>query len=262
MKLIFNPSKLALALSATFVARSSNNVDANVGVIRAPSVDDEKDTIARLPTIEEVASVVVSGNANSHVDASSNGASFRAAVVDVGVLRRPKLDEKDRRNLLFGSGRGGGPSRRSLQNATAGEEPPNCLKPDTCEPGLCACTAAGGVAYTCAAELNAVCNNVTATDGTGNAENGTLFTIQGCVAKGYADYYYNLYCPFAKCVVDGGTENECFCEFYGTSCEIYDIRKYQVSYSSLYLYCAVCCKLDVEDQLLFVFFIKLYIRLG
>ena len=236
MKLIFNPSKLALALSATFVARSSNNVDANVGVIQAPSVDDEKDTIAQLPTIEEVASVVVSGNANSHVDASSNGASFRAAVVDVGVLRRPKLDEKDRRNLLFGSGRGGGgPSRRSLQNATA-EEPPNCLKPDTCEPGLCACTAAGGVAYDCAAELNAVCNNVTATDGTGNAENGTLFTIQGCVAKGYADYYYNLYCPFAKCVVDGGTENECFCEFYGTSCEIYDIRKYQVSYGSLYLY--------------------------
>lgn len=239
MKLIFNPSKLALALSATFVARSSNNVDANVGVIQAPSVDDEKkDTIAQLPSIEEVASVVVSGNANFYVDASSsNGASFQAAVVDVGVLRRLKLDKKNRQNLLFGTGRGGGgPSRRSLQNATATEELPNCLKPDTCEPGLCACTAAGGAAYDCAAELNAVCNNVTATDGTGNALNGTLFTIRGCVAKGYADYYYNLYCPFAKCVVDGGTENECFCEFYGTSCEIYDIRKYQVSVSSLYLY--------------------------
>ena len=226
MKLIFNPSKLALALSATFVARSSNNVDANVGVIQAPSVDDEK----AQPAISEEVASVVSGNANFHVDASSNGASFQADVVDVGVLRRLKLDKKNRRDLLFGTGRGGGgPSRRSLQNATATEEPPNCLKPDTCEPGLCACTAAGGAAYDCAAELDAVCNNVTATDGTGNAENGTLFTIQGCVAKGYADYYYNLYCPFAKCVVDGGTENECFCEFYGTSCEIYDIRKYQVS---------------------------------
>lgn len=223
MKLIFNPSKLALALSATFVARSSSNVDANVGVIQTSSVDDEKDTIAQLPSNEVEA-----------VDSSSNSASFQAAVVDVGVLRRPKLNKKNQQHLLFSSGigrGGGGLPRRSLQNATAttGEELPNCLKPDTCEPGLCACTAAGGVAYDCAAELNAVCNNVTATDGTGNAENGTLFTIQGCVAKGYADYYYNLYCPFAKCVVDGGTENECFCEFYGTSCEIYDIRKYKVS---------------------------------
>lgn len=225
MKLIFNPSKLALALSATFVARSSSNVDANAGVIQASSVDDEKDTIAQFPSIE-----VVSGNANFVVDSSSNSASFQAAAVDVGILRRLKLDKKNQQHLLFssGTGRGEGTSRRSLQNVTAttGED---CLKPDTCEPGLCACTAAGGVAYDCAAELNAVCNNVTATDGTGNAENGTLFTIQGCVAKGYADYYYNLYCPFAKCVVDGGTERECFCEFYGTSCEIYDIRKYKVS---------------------------------
>jgi len=44
-----------------------------------------------------------------------------------------------------------------------------------------------------------------------------------------ADYYYNLYCPFAKCVVDGGTNEECGCKFYNQACELYDSRKYKVS---------------------------------
>jgi hypothetical protein len=240
MKLIFNPSKLALALSATFVSSrsSTTNVDANVGVnIQASLVDDEKeetiDIAQQLPS-----SIQVVSGANFVIDNSaysSNSASslFQADVVDVGVLRRNLIrNKKNQQNLLFSSDRRTTGRGRSLQNVTTTteeEELPNCLQPETCEPSLCACTASGGVAYDCAAELNAVCNNVTATNGMGNANNGTLFTIKGCVAKGYADYYYNLYCPFAKCVVDGGTENECFCEFYGTSCEIYDIRKYKVS---------------------------------
>ena len=240
MKLIFNPSKLALALSATFVSSrsSTTNVDANVGVnIQASLVDDEKeetiDIAQQLPSSIQVVSGANFVIDNSAYSSNSASSSFQADVVDVGVLRRNLIrNKKNQQNLLFSSDRRTTGRGRSLQNvttATEEEELPNCLKPETCEPSLCACTASGGVAYDCAAELNAVCNNVTATNGMGNANNGTLFTIKGCVAKGYADYYYNLYCPFAKCVVDGGTENECFCEFYGTSCEIYDIRKYKVS---------------------------------
>ena len=152
-------------------------------------------------------------------DASAGGGGeFDAA--DAGILGLRRLHRN--RPLFGGAVRR---RRRFLQEKEEeGDEEATCLKPDTCEPSLCNCTTAGGKAYECAAELDAVCNNVTAAD-------GTLFTISGCVND--VPYYYNLYCPYAKCIVDGGTKEECGCEFYKKSCEIYDTRRYKVSRSPL-----------------------------
>lgn len=62
-------------------------------------------------------------------------------------------------------------------------------------------------------------------------DDGTQFTIGDCVNE--VDYYTNLYCPFAKCVVDGGiagTYGGCGCTFYEMSCDMYkDHPEYKVS---------------------------------
>ncbi len=103
------------------------------------------------------------------------------------------------------------------------DEQPKCAYPETCEPNLCACTAKGGYAYDCAAELSAVCNKVYDAD-------GTVWTLDGCT--GNVKYYANTYCPFAKCIVDGGSYGECFCQFYQIVCDLYGGRqKYEVSSS-------------------------------
>jgi hypothetical protein len=214
----FTPSSLALALSATSVARS-NSVDANgVGTILANRYEKKTATQRRAEQMFPIDASDVGG------EIAVVSSEFDAA--DSGILRRRRLD---RNMLLFGGGASGLASfRRSLQNEEEEdddeddeeEEVVTCIKPDTCEPSLCNCTANGGLAYDCAAELDALCNNVTASD-------GTVFTVKGCV--NYADYYYNLYCPFAKCVVDGGTNEECGCKFYNQACELYDSRKYKVS---------------------------------
>jgi hypothetical protein len=100
------------------------------------------------------------------------------------------------------------------------EGEPTCAYPDTCEPNLCACTAKGRYGYDCAAELNAVCNKV-------YDDNGKVWTLDGCT--GNVAYYANTYCPFAKCIVEGGTYGECSCQFYQNVCDLYgDRQKYQV----------------------------------
>ena len=210
----FTPSSLALALSSTSVALN-NSVDANgAGTLLANRYGKKTSTQRRA---EQMFPIDASDVVGAVAVVSSE---FDAA--DSGILRRRRLNGN---SLLFGGGASGLASfRRSLQNEEEEEEEEEeevtCIKSDTCEPSLCNCTANGGLAYDCAAELNALCNNVTATD-------GTVFTIKGCV--NYADYYYNLYCPFAKCVVDGGTNEECGCKFYNQACELYDSRKYKVS---------------------------------
>ena len=93
---------------------------------------------------------VVESNTNHQVD--------RTNKADVGVLhgRQNRLHDGG----LFGSTSG----RRSLQDeeiSDGTEEEDTCPMPDTCEPNLCACVTAGGKAYDCAVELDAVCKGVT-----------------------------------------------------------------------------------------------------
>ena len=96
--------------------------------------------------------LVESSNANHQVE--------RTNKADVGVLhgRQNRLHDGG----LFGSTSG----RRSLQDESeisdgTEEEEDTCPMPDTCEPNLCACVTAGGKAYDCAVELDAVCKGVT-----------------------------------------------------------------------------------------------------
>ena len=137
---------------------------------------------------------------------------------DVGILSENKDGSRHQFNdPLFHRQSGGlGVATRFLQ-----EEVQTCSYPETCEPNLCACTAKGGLAYECAAEINAVCNKVTDV-------NGTIWTLDGCV--GNLKYYRKVICPFAKCIVEGGTYGTCYCQQYQTVCDIYgDRQKYEVS---------------------------------
>ncbi len=138
--------------------------------------------------------------------------------VDVGILSENNDGRHHRGNMpSFQRQSGGfGVATRFLQ-----EELPTCAYPETCEPNLCACTAKGGLAYECAVEINAVCNKVTDV-------NGTIWTLGGCV--GDMKYYRKVICPFAKCIVEGGTYGTCYCQQYQTVCDIYgDRQKYEVS---------------------------------
>lgn len=120
-------------------------------------------------------------------------------------------------------------SRRFLQDGDQDgeiEDVHSCPMPETCEPALCECVgncdpAVGSCGYQCAAELHAVCEGVTAAD-------GTVFTIDGCVA--YPEYYRNTYCKFAACLVGGGSYVSCECGFYEDFCEVYkEDETYEVS---------------------------------
>ena len=224
MNLRFTPSALALALTLSATSVALTNVDANAAGGGAladrysdgageKKKDDARRRAERMFPLLDASNDAAAGVGGAFF--AGPGGKFDAA--DAGILGLRRLH---RNRPLFGGAVGR--RRRSLQEDE--DEEATCIKPDTCEPSLCNCTAAGGMAYDCAAELDALCNNVT-------AANGTLFTIKGCVND--ASYYYNLYCPFAKCVVDGGTKEECDCEFYKNSCEIYDIRRYKVSRSPL-----------------------------
>jgi hypothetical protein len=157
---------------------------------------------------------------------------------DVGVLGIKKKNRRRGNGRLFG-----GNNNRNLQEIATPTELESCPKPDTCEPSLCACVSAGGKAYDCAAELNAVCQGVV-------DASGKTWGIEGCV--NYPDYYNNLYCPYAKCLIDGGTKGSCGCEFYQNYCETYrDDPEYADSEDILQTCgAAACCEAkDADDHL-------------
>lgn len=124
----------------------------------------------------------------------------------------------------------------------AGGDGDACPRPDTCEPNLCACVADGGRGFDCAPELHAVCNGVTGAD-------GKIFTIGGCVDD--VTYYEQTYCPFAECIVNGGTFESCDCAFYKDFCDVYkDDPDYGIQvYEKTAMHCAIdaCCKTKVDD---------------
>jgi len=157
---------------------------------------------------------------------------------DVGVLEMKKNRRPKKNGRFFG-----GKNNRHLQEIATPTDLDTCPKPDTCEPSLCACVSAGGKAYDCAAELNAVCQGVV-------DSSGKTWGIEGCV--NYPDYYNNLYCPYAKCLVDGGTKGTCGCEFYQNSCETYRDDPEYADSEDILQHCgaAACCEAkDADDHL-------------
>lgn len=201
------PSAVALALSACAVV--GGNIISSAGEVNSPeALSDGNGNIVHHRR-EEAEEIILNkldiGGSNTEVD--------------VGILSGNDGSRHHDNIPLFrhGFGFGIGMSPRFLQ-----EEVLTCPYPETCEPNLCACTGNGvGNGYTCAAELNAVCNKVTDV-------NGTVWTIDGCT--GDTKYYRKAWCPFAECIVNGGTYGTCYCKFYETVCEIYgDRNKYEVS---------------------------------
>ena len=127
------------------------------------------------------------------------------------------------------------------------EEAATCLKPDTCEPKLCACVANGGNAYECAHEMHAVCQGVTNTARNidGMAE---TWTIDDCVDERRVEYYTNVYCPFTGCIANGGTYNQCSCDhFYKPYCELYGTTFSESEIVQLYCEKAKCCAAAKDD---------------
>lgn len=205
------PSAVSLALSASATVVGGNQFPSAGDVVISPDrlVDGtEVNTHQRRVKAEQI----------DHNNVDIGGSNID---VDVGILSG--YNDGSRRNgnkfTFQRQPRGFGMSSRFLQ-----EEVPTCSYPETCEPNLCACTANGGTGnpgYECAAELNAVCNKVTDV-------NGTTWSIAGCV--GNVKYYRKVWCPFAECIVNGGTYATCYCEMYQTVCDIYgDRQKYEVS---------------------------------
>lgn len=195
MKLKLTPTALALASTTSIFVQSSSI--SNAGEVRLshrPKDITDKIKYRRRAERKPILGISTGGG---------------NAEVDVGILAGDDGHRQHDAIPLFGR-------TRFLQ-----EDQPTCSYPDTCEPNLCACTAKGQYAYDCAAELNAVCNKV-------YDANGKVWTLDGCT--GDVEYYANTYCPFVKCIVEGGTYGACSCQFYQTVCNLYgDRQKYEVS---------------------------------
>ena len=186
----------------------------------------------------------VNGMANQRRVAQLEQPAMQAGVTaDVGVLSGMTMNNKNRRRPKKNGRFFGGNNNRNLQEIATPTEVDTCPKPDTCEPSLCACVSAGGKAYDCAAELSAVCQGVV-------DSSGKTWGIEGCV--NYPDYYNNLYCPYAKCLIDGGTKGTCGCEFYQNSCETYRDDPEYADSEDILQHCgaAACCEVkDADDHL-------------
>ena len=143
---LLTSSALSLFISSTNAFVVTKDVEELTD--RVNSSYQQKEQVRRA---DEEEALVESSNANHQVD--------RTNKADVGVIhgRQNRLHDGG----LFGSTSG----RRSLQDEEISdgteEEEDTCPMPDTCEPNLCACVTAGGKAYDCAVELDAVCKGVT-----------------------------------------------------------------------------------------------------
>jgi len=206
---------LALALSATTFVES--NSISTTGEVKFKSSGRQNDGIKKSNDQRRAEQQIIS---NTLHGISIHGSTIE--VVDVGILAVEEDGHRHHDTMpLF--------RQRGVKDAASfstvprflQEGEPTCAYPDTCEPNLCACTAKGRYGYDCAAELNAVCNKV-------YDDNGKVWTLDGCT--GNVAYYANTYCPFAKCIVEGGTYGECSCQFYQNVCDLYgDRQKYAVS---------------------------------
>ena len=207
-----------------------------LALILAANAIDNSDGANVLALAARVAS---SYHRHQHGEIGNNKITKRRRRAKQFKLTAPNREADDGSNLsgadvgLLTGGRRGNGQRRSLQDGDQDgeiEDVHECPMPETCDPALCECVgkcdpAEGSCGYQCAAELHAVCEGVTAAD-------GTVFTIDGCVA--YPEYYRNTYCKFAACLVGGGSYVSCECGFYEDFCEVYkEDETYEVSFCSI-----------------------------
>jgi len=157
---------------------------------------------------------------------------------DVGILQGRKSHS---RSGFYMNGRG----QRSHAVSHSGtdkrlrflevEEAPICGTNGTCLPSACECMAnLTPLSDRCAPVFNSLCNGYTDVD-------GKNWTSEGCMSPAYPaglrEYVKHYSCPVVKCLVEGGTYEDCFCQMYHSLCLTYgDERPYQVSlYGMLFL---------------------------
>ena len=235
MYLVFNPSGLALVLSAVSVAalarRSSSAsnyahqkaggklLTAGVPFYGHENVDNEKTTAQR--RAEKI--FPLNSNAQAQRRGDSNGSNSHP---DVGILLHGGRLHRFQTGAHWDNN-----SRHILQRSNTNSAEAYALCGSTCKPSACNCVYNfWSSVEECTSEIDTICNGVTDAD-------GTEWSIQGCIPDypqypGYQEYFMNLFCPFSNCVVDGGTLGSCRCQMFKTNCEkfgdehLYMVRHY------------------------------------
>eukprot|EP00956_Cyclotella_meneghiniana_P037779 scaffold144249_cov26-Cyclotella_meneghiniana.AAC.1 len=110
------------------------------------------------------------------------------------------------------------PSTRSLLQLT------DC--PSTCSPALCDCVSNHSPS-SCASEVHSVCSSE---------------KVNHCVPTEAVGQFRSLHCPFAACLVDGRSEEECECELLGKTCETFEEN--DMGFCEM----AKCCKEQMGDD--------------
>jgi hypothetical protein len=97
----------------------------------------------------------------------------------------------------------------------------------TCDASLCNCLSTTLEPATCASELHSVC---------------TSGEIDQCVPPSAVSHFGALHCPYAKCILANGSDEECACRFYEKACDIYGEVE-----SMGYCKTSECCKGSLDD---------------
>jgi hypothetical protein len=97
----------------------------------------------------------------------------------------------------------------------------------TCDQSLCTCISSAKDPVSCASQLHSVC---------------TSGGMDDCVPPSAINQFRSLHCPYAACIVDGGSREECACDFFQSSCEIYGVEE-NMGYCVL----AECCRGQSDD---------------
>ncbi|KAL7486700.1 hypothetical protein ACHAW6_012298 [Cyclotella cf. meneghiniana] len=97
----------------------------------------------------------------------------------------------------------------------------------TCDQSLCTCISSANDPISCANQLHSVC---------------TSGGIDDCVPPSGINQFRSLHCPYAACIVDGGSREECACDFFRSSCEIFGEEE-----TMGYCVIADCCKGQSDD---------------
>ena len=98
--------------------------------------------------------------------------------------------------------------------------------PSTCSPALCDCVSNHSPS-SCASEVHSVCSSE---------------KVNHCVPTEAVGQFRSLHCPFAACLVDGRSEEECECELLGKTCETF--KENDMGFCEM----AKCCKEQVGDD--------------
>ena len=221
MNLLFNPSTFGLVLSAVNAAFARTRGSSEGGKLAADdSFYGQEKAEYEKTTAQRRAEKIFPLHYNANEDRGSSSGN-----PDVGILLHRRRFRRLQRSAHYDNS-----DRRILQTTITNHDTTDTADDyvgcgTMCKPAVCDCMYTiyfeSGVA--CASEIDDVCNGVT-------DASGITWTINGCIGRPddpyYQEYFINIYCPFAECIVDGGTFASCWCQVYKTHCQKYGNERY------------------------------------